>query len=97
MTALGDIRFDPVTPDPLVAFLAAHAASPADTLLAAIRAEVQAGGGDWMEPDMALQSRPATHLFEITLHGVPATGFTAAEAATHWRKVALRTLFPEAA
>lgn len=89
-------------PDPLVAFLAAHAATRPDSLLAAIRAACDVGDGFWMEPNPVTgvnnsHRRPATHLYEIQLHGVSATGFSAAEAATHWRTVALRTLFPEAA
>lgn len=52
------------------------------------------GLGHWISPTvpctMADTRRPATHLHEITLLGVNATGDTEAAAAAHWVMVAHR-------
>lgn len=61
-----------------------------------IRAACDLGLGHWLRPDQpcalaeAAMRRPATHLHEITLLGVTATGDTERAAAAHWLTVARR-------
>lgn len=46
------------------------------------------GHGHWQNPVAAPHSRPATHLVEIDLLGVTATGATPEDAANNWRRCA---------
>ncbi|MCF7700524.1 hypothetical protein [Loktanella sp. M215] len=57
----------------------------------AIRAGVATGFGTWLSATNA-SSRPATHLHEIDLFGVTATGDTAESAVAYWFTVAARVL-----
>ena len=80
-------------------YLTATADLHPEALAAAILLACDAGWGCWTPPRPALREnfasadrhrRPATHLHEIVLLGVTATGATPTEAATHWRSVATR-------
>lgn len=63
--------------------------APLDVLLDAVRQACTGGFGIWTEPDQPATHRPATHLFEIHLLGLTATGASPAEAARNWRHAVL--------
>lgn len=83
-------------PGQLRAFLTATAACDDLALLAAIRMNCDLGRGIWTEPPAQPHAahRPATHLFEISLFGQSAVGFTPDHAAHNWRIAATRSLQP---
>lgn len=74
----------------LADFLERHLAAPLDELAATLRAICNAGFGTWQSPATLGDSRPATHLYEISLWSVLGTGPTAIEAARSWRIAAAR-------
>jgi hypothetical protein len=77
-------------------FLAATADLDGTALARCIAHATRQGWGTWTAPvtaDPALH--PATHLHEIDLFGIAATGATATEAALHWRSVATRQTSPD--
>jgi hypothetical protein len=79
-------------------FIEQHGAADADKRADAIRAAIATGFGTWLSPDDGnAQHRPATHLYEIGLFGVAATGQTAEQAIGNWFTVATRVLAPQVA
>ena len=93
----------PFPTDPLAAeattfaqwFLTHYALRDADTRSSAIVRAVAEGYGTWISPTCADTSvRPATHMHEITLFDVTATGATGPEAVQNWFTVAARVLTP---
>ena len=70
-----------------------HQATP-EKRADAIRTAIANGHGNWLSPfdgDAALR-HPPTHLHEISLFGVTATGDTADRAVANWFTVAARVL-----
>lgn len=65
----------------------------AHTLTDTLRVTCLRGAGHWQDPSPGGPiGRPATHLFEISLHGVIGTGTTPQEAAHNWRRCALNQI-----
>ena len=76
-------------------FLTHYALRDADTRASAIVRAVADGYGSWISPSCAdTSTRPATHMHEITLFDVTATGATGQEAVKNWFIVAARVLTP---
>ena len=77
----------------LTAFVATLEHAPRDALILALKQQCKNGFGDWLVPEDATSRhlRPATHLVEIRVFGVPGVGFTEEQAARNWRKAALAT------
>lgn len=70
---------------------------PADDLAILLEWFCDQGHGHWQNPSAGGPiGRPATHLFEVSLLGVSATGTTAPEAAQNWRTCARRQTGAEA-
>lgn len=79
-------------------FLQRYSAATADQRADAIRAAVACGFGSWLSPDSpASLHHPATHLVEIDLFGVSATGDCIDSAVAHWFTLAARALAPQVA
>ena len=77
-------------------FIDQHGAADADKRTDAICAAIATGFGTWLSPNEGdAQHRPATHLYEIDLFGVDATGQTAEQAIGSWFTVATRVLAPQ--
>lgn len=90
---MADMPLDLITlPDFLAGLRDELQADPVRTL----REACDLGLGHWLRPEVpcslgdTLPRRPATHLHEITLLGVNATGDTERAAAAHWLTVARR-------
>lgn len=73
----------------LAAFISAVRDAPLDVLADAIRQACEGGFGSWMDP-APHATRPATHLYEISLFGVLGIGHDLPQAAASWRTAALR-------
>lgn len=72
-------------------FLGATEGMADDALALRLRELCALGHGNWQPPSQGGPfGRPATHLFEVQLLGVTATGTTAPECAHNWRTVAMR-------
>lgn len=79
--------------DPLRTFVLAIRNTPQPLLTSLIAQACRAGDGHWQEPSPGGPiGRPATHLFEIQLHGQSAFGTTPQEAAQNWRTCALKQI-----
>lgn len=72
------------------ALLSRYARAGVAIQIASLKAAADAGAATWLRPDHSAIGRPATHLHEITLDDVSATGTTEEEAAAHWYVVAAR-------
>lgn len=90
---MADATFDLIT---LPEFLAALAPDLQADPVRTLRDACDLGLGHWLRPETpcalgdTAPRRPATHLHEITLLGVNATGDTERAAAAHWLTVARR-------
>lgn len=72
-------------------FLLRYAAAAADQRADAVRAAVACGHGSLISPETAdTASRPATHLYELTLFDVTATGCTFDACVANWFRVTAR-------
>lgn len=72
-------------------FLAKYTPTDGEIQAEALRTAVRVGFGTWMCPeDATTAQRPATHLHEITVYSVSATGETARAAVSNWFRVANR-------
>jgi hypothetical protein len=88
----------PVDPDQTLrvrSFLHALSDAGLDIATNAITAVCRAGHGFILTPDMGPPR--VTHLFEITLFDLSATGMTLPEAANNWLTIARRCATPDAA
>lgn len=92
---MADAGFDLIT---LPEFLTGCAAELQSDPVRTLQDACNLGLGHWLRPDpvtsaaSSIHRRPATHLHEITLLGVNATGDTERAAAAHWLTVARRLL-----
>ncbi|KQI66946.1 hypothetical protein AN189_17975 [Loktanella sp. 3ANDIMAR09] len=74
-------------------FMMHHAHAPADQRGGAVRAAVACGHGSLITPETAdAHSRPASHLYELDLFSVTATGCTFDACVENWFRVAARVL-----
>jgi hypothetical protein len=91
---------DPFMADIIIAartrFLFALADAGLDTLTHSIADACAGGWGHIITPDTP-GIRNTTHLFEITLFDIHATGETLVQATQNWRTVATRICTPDAA
>ena len=79
-------------------FMQRHGAADPATRADAIRAAVTTGFGNWLSPFGGnAHQRPATHMHEIDLFGITATGDTTDRAVANWFTVADRILTPQVA